>query len=496
MRILRSVPDTLDSQPLTPTRRHVAQALAAGAAAIALVCSLLAAGSLTTEAAFADEVPAAATTNLNAPASEHAAATTPEAAVSITDDRAGTERTGTADNPITAPKQETMADTAGATAADDSAAASSPAASSGGADTAASTQTAEAAAAGATASKKPTSASTSSATAGKTAQTTPAKKKVKPVKVGSKMRPVANGVYSVLNRANRSFSLSFFTGSNGMLKRFTAARSQTFVLRFDQAKKAYTVRIASSNAYLAAGAKQGSSQTVQLAKATSDRAFWRIHKTKGGWRLVNLASKRTLKAGSAREGSRVVVGITKESRSFWSLYPLRACKKVSSSARLNRMVNFIIRTKTQSGDSNPVKLNKVYYYLASTAFSYAHVDNQRRPTEKGWSERYALNMSICHQGNCFSISSLFGYLARACGYQARIISGDVTAFTGGLAKHGWTMLKVAGGYDNQYPIASKKGHWHVFDPEASASYAGNFFNITQGGHWPSIYHYTHNELTE
>ncbi|MGI6590780.1 MAG: RICIN domain-containing protein [Eggerthellaceae bacterium] len=321
--------------------------------------------------------------------------------------------------------------------------------------------------------------------------------KASPAKVGSKARPLANGSYSLLNRADRTYSLSFQrTSGSAILKRFTATAGQTFTLHYNQTRKAYTIRIARSGKYLAAAAKRGSSHTTQVKHAATQRAFWRLSKSSNGWKLTNLASKRTLKAGSARNGSTVAVGKLVGARSHWSLYAVKSCKKVAKSMRLNRMVDFIIRTKTRATDSNAVKLHKVYYYIASTAFSYAHVNGQKRPKKKGWSETYALNMAIKHRGNCYSLSSLFGYLARACGYQTKIISGDVTSIYGGLAKHGWTMLKVSGGYGNQYPKASKKGHWHVFDPEASASYSGNFFNIKKGGKWPAIYHYTHNELTE
>lgn len=331
-------------------------------------------------------------------------------------------------------------------------------------------------------------------------KTAKAAKRAKAPKVGAKTRSVADGAYSILNKANRSYSLSASSkksGADASFKRFTASGYQTFELKYNADRKAYTIFVSGSKKYLYATGK--SSRVKQGKTANSASAFWKIRKASGGYALLNAKTERLMRGSSTKPGNgkKIIVGASKGACSRWDLYAVNSCKNVSSSTRLNRIVDHLIRTKTGSHDSGATKFRKMFNYMASNTFKYAHVNNQARPTYRKWSEKYALNMALKHRGNCFSYSSLFGYLARGCGYQTKIISGNV-ALGSSRVKHSWVICKVSGPVYASKPKASKHGAWHIFDPESVHDY-GIPFNMGYYGatdHGTGVYRYSYPKLTE
>ncbi|MGI6590776.1 MAG: RICIN domain-containing protein [Eggerthellaceae bacterium] len=362
-----------------------------------------------------------------------------------------------------------------------------------------SAQTSQGAASDATLNTQTTTTEKTTADTSTSSSNTSTTKKATAPKVGSKLRPVADGAYTIVNRANRSYSISISrsskkAGAKAIFQRFAATKTQTFILKYHADKKAYTIKVANSKKYLFASGKSG--RVKQCATAKNLNAYWKIRNTRKGYALFNAQSGRFMrgKANPAKNGN-IVVGSSKNNRSRWSLYAVKSCKKVSSSTRLNRIVDHIIRCKTSSHDSKATKFRKLFNYVASNHFSYAHVNNQVRPTYKGWSEKYALNMALKHHGNCFSYSSLFGYLARGCGYQTKIISGSLS-FGSYRVKHGWVLCKVAGPCYKAKPKASKHGSWHIFDPESVHDYGIPFNLPYRGDSSTAVYCYSHPKLTE
>lgn len=65
---------------------------------------------------------------------------------------------------------------------------------------------------------------------------------------------------------------------------------------------------------------------------------------------------------------------------------------------------------------------------------------------------YAMDIFTTHQGNCYRYASAFAYLAKGCGFDARVITGQIKSAKGGLTPHGWTEVYV-------------DGAWYLFDPD-------------------------------
>lgn len=65
---------------------------------------------------------------------------------------------------------------------------------------------------------------------------------------------------------------------------------------------------------------------------------------------------------------------------------------------------------------------------------------------------FAQEMISQHGGNCYRFASLFCWLARGLGYDARVVSGWVPSYSGGSAPHGWVEITI-------------DGRVYIFDPD-------------------------------
>ncbi len=80
-------------------------------------------------------------------------------------------------------------------------------------------------------------------------------------------------------------------------------------------------------------------------------------------------------------------------------------------------------------------LRKSFDYV----MTYPYIRTPDIPTGD-YSAPYALSMIQNHGGNCYRFAALFCVLARAYGYDARVISGSVPRRGGGWAPHGWVEI--------------------------------------------------------
>ncbi|MCD8091089.1 MAG: transglutaminase domain-containing protein, partial [Clostridiales bacterium] len=69
------------------------------------------------------------------------------------------------------------------------------------------------------------------------------------------------------------------------------------------------------------------------------------------------------------------------------------------------------------------------------------------------------------KGNCYSFASGFTHLARAIGYDAVPVAGQVPSARGGLTAHGWTEITI-------------NGVTYVFDPELAMANGYDLFKKT------------------
>lgn len=124
-------------------------------------------------------------------------------------------------------------------------------------------------------------------------------------------------------------------------------------------------------------------------------------------------------------------------------------------------------------DSIGWNLRNAFNYASAT--NYAH--REWRPTDHGidWLAQQGFNNRI---GNCYVQATMFGYMARLMGYDARLIEGDVPSRSGGFTAHSWVEI---------YQNGSLSG---VYDPNFAQHYPGNGYNIRYGqsGTWVYVNH--------
>ncbi|MCD7946898.1 MAG: S-layer homology domain-containing protein [Oscillospiraceae bacterium] len=101
-------------------------------------------------------------------------------------------------------------------------------------------------------------------------------------------------------------------------------------------------------------------------------------------------------------------------------------------AELNKCVNDAM---TQSE-----KLRAIYDYVRDN-FTYLNREHQARGTTL-WTTSYAIEMIKTRQGNCYSFSSVFMYMAQRVGYDAYPISGGLGTNN---QDHAWVMINMDDG---------------------------------------------------
>lgn len=112
---------------------------------------------------------------------------------------------------------------------------------------------------------------------------------------------------------------------------------------------------------------------------------------------------------------------------------------ISGDAELDAMLEAIV-TENISGTGDEA-LRNAFEYMAT----YLYVKQNELP-EGDWSEwsvPYAKEMYQNGQGNCYRYASLFCWIARYLGYDAKVISGRVP-MPEGLVPHGWVEIRKDG----------------------------------------------------
>lgn len=117
-----------------------------------------------------------------------------------------------------------------------------------------------------------------------------------------------------------------------------------------------------------------------------------------------------------------------------------------------------------SGDARfDTQLDAILYYCGDLRSAYEYVASfpYVRGSEHEGSERYldddttkehAQEMIANHGGNCYRYASLFSWLARALGYDSRVISGWVPTLSDPNAPHGWVEIDMGDAF-------------YIFDPD-------------------------------
>lgn len=152
---------------------------------------------------------------------------------------------------------------------------------------------------------------------------------------------------------------------------------------------------------------------------------------KTGWLLSN-GTWYYLYASGVMAKDTVIDGYTISADGTWE-------NPVSS--ELDTLVQSIITSQTTVLMTNETKLRTCYDYLIKNCH-YVRIPN----TElfAGWEEAFAKEMLTNYGGNCYYYAAAFGYLARGIGYDARILTGQITAASGGYTPHAWVEIDSDG----------------------------------------------------
>lgn len=111
-------------------------------------------------------------------------------------------------------------------------------------------------------------------------------------------------------------------------------------------------------------------------------------------------------------------------------------------------VNQIITAVTDDSMEQDRKLRACYdYIMGSTSYARSY----EVPSGE-WTVPYAMQVYTTGTGNCYKYAAAFGYLAKALGYDTKVITGEVQSSKGGTTPHSWVEIYINDG-------------WYVFDPE-------------------------------
>lgn len=136
---------------------------------------------------------------------------------------------------------------------------------------------------------------------------------------------------------------------------------------------------------------------------------------------------------------------------------------VTNQALANTVMNILGQIITP-GMTDDQKLLACYNYVIDTT-SY----KRTYETPAGdFTGQYAMDIFTTHQGNCFRYASAFAYLAKGCGFDVSVVTGNIRAARGGVTPHGWAVINIGG---VQY----------IFDPDmadAKPVYRNTMFKVT------------------
>lgn len=91
---------------------------------------------------------------------------------------------------------------------------------------------------------------------------------------------------------------------------------------------------------------------------------------------------------------------------------------------------------TKSSQSNEQKLKACYTDMLKCSYA-----GKFFPTDtSGWEVKYASDMLDTRKGNCYSYAAAFGVLARACGFDAKIVTGQISKDGATAISHAWVEI--------------------------------------------------------
>ena len=139
-----------------------------------------------------------------------------------------------------------------------------------------------------------------------------------------------------------------------------------------------------------------------------------------------------------------------------------------SDQQLKEAVNHILSVIIQPYMSEEEKIHICYMHIINNTVYKRTYDT---PTGD-WTGEYAMQLFMTGEGNCYKYASAFAYLMKGLGYEAKVITGEVSARRGGTTPHGWTEVKIG-------------DEWYIFDTELQDANGKDYYKKTYDN-YPSL----------
>lgn len=99
-------------------------------------------------------------------------------------------------------------------------------------------------------------------------------------------------------------------------------------------------------------------------------------------------------------------------------------------------VQDVVAKNTKSSQSKAQKLKACYADMLKCSYAGKFFPINT----SGWEVKYASDMLDGRKGNCYSFAAAFGMLARECGFNAKIVTGQISKDGAAAVNHAWVEI--------------------------------------------------------
>jgi hypothetical protein len=276
------------------------------------------------------------------------------------------------------------------------------------------------------------------------------------------VRAVEPGFYTIAAPGGRMVDVnggSFDQKANVQIWAANGGGAQSWRVEYTSSGRA-TIRNAKS--YLALdvvgnGTAEGTG-VCQWSLNSTNNQLWEFVPAAEGRFLIRCANDTWLKVNGANQNGTSVCVTRDKANATSFAFAQATYTGISGNSELDISLGTIMRQLGSNGDV----LRKCFNYVVG----YRYVSGSTYPSGD-WSVPFAIEMYRNGGGNCYRFAALFCWLARANGYDARVVSGQVPSRGGGWTAHGWVEIRSGGQTyicdpDAQHEIPYANFYWRTY----------------------------------
>ena len=124
-------------------------------------------------------------------------------------------------------------------------------------------------------------------------------------------------------------------------------------------------------------------------------------------------------------------------------YKLDSNGRRQVSSELEGRVLSVIDSCTNDSMTDIKKLEACYRWVINNC-SYKRDYTDPIKLASGWTAKYGTEMLTAKKGNCYRYAAAVAYLAEGLGYDAKVVTGKIVAYGGGMTAHGWAEVVING----------------------------------------------------